>query len=508
MQLFGSVCPPAFYHVSRDLGVLKQIVAELAEIGDEEFDRKSVGEMLDAQGVHIIDRHMAEHAADLYLTFPGLTVYPSNMQLREIVAAIRRSSLMTGERKRFKHLRRVLSEAKRAVPSDLSPLERKRVLSEVQDRALFAAYTRMYGLNGNFEEMRRVSHQAVKNTQGFIDQLLETYLPINHRKQLEFAACVRAARDFPTLVELAGHCSNRGVISKRIAHEARVIAVLSQIEFEYLTGAYNPERVDAIREDLISLFENEVFDKSESRRLVVVAELDPQNDYRVRRDANGNPALAVYDETQPEAHQMTTSTRLVLLLDVRVVRRGGVSVPVYFDTRRKDKIFTKLFRMLWREPEHITDHSGLEMVFFTNDMEVEVAANRLREVIVTVPGQVWAQKSNAFRAGAVDPNNPHSSVDRRAEKYNFRWGGITHELQMLDLATYVDSLVSRNRIAHVIYKYLTLVDNTFPFLWPKELYGKDWMAAEFRDLLWQYQVGRMWTGKDENPCDCHGAKDS
>jgi len=501
MGVFGTACPPAFYQNSRELFVLRRLKAALGPTDGPPPDWNRLMAVFDAEAVQIMRYHMAEHAAETYRTFPGLTAFPPSMSHREMVQAVRRSSLLTGERKRFKRLRRQMREVERTLEQGLSPLERRRAWSLSQDRTLFSAYSKQYGLNGDFDEMRRVSHQAVKNTHGFLDQLLENYVPINHRKQLECAACVHAARDFPTLISLAGNIAGPGVISKRIGYEARMVAVLSQLEFEYLIGAYNPERVDGIREDLISVFENEVFDPSQSRRLVVVAELDPRNDYRVKRDASGGPMIEVYDETQPEAHLMATGTRLVLPLDVRLVRYGEVMVPVYFDTRRKEMIFTKLLRKLYREPEHITDHSGFTLVFFSNGPEVEVVANRLRDVIVTNPGQVWAQMSNAARAGAVDANNPHSSVDRRAEKYIFRWGGINHELQLLDLATYVDSLVSRNRMAHVIYKFLTLVDTAFPFIWPYDIYGKDWMDAEFRDLLWRYLLGRLWTGPESGPCN-------
>ena len=500
MGVFGTACPPAFYQNSRELVVIRRLKDALGPADGPPPDWTRLMAVFDAESVQIMRRHMAEHAAETYRTFPGLTVFPSNMTYREKLDAIRSSSLLTGELKRFNRLRGLLLAAEKTLPQGLSPLEWRRTWSLNQDKALLAAYSKQYGLNGDFEELQRVSHQSVRNTHGYLDQLLE-YIPIPHRKQLECAACVRAARDFPTLIHLSGNVSGTGVISKRIAFEARMVAVLAQLEFEYLIGAYNPERVDSIREQLISVFENQVFDPSLSRRLVVVAELDPHKDNRVKRDGAGTPVMAVYDETQPEACQMATGTRLVLPLDVRLVRHGETMVPVFFDTRRKEMIFAKLLRKLYREPEHITDHSGFTLVFFSNGPEIEIVANRLRDEIVTNPGQVWAQMSNAARAGAVDANNPHSSVDRRAEKYNFRWGGITHELQLLDLATYVDSLVCRNRLAHVVYKFLTLVDTTFPFIWPHAIYGKDWLDGEFRDLLWRYMLGRLWTGPESGPCE-------
>lgn len=501
MGVFGTACPPPFYQDSRELDVLRRLKTELANVDTPPQDWERLLAVFDAESMRILQTHMSEHAAKAYRTFPGLTAFPADMTSREILAGIRRSSLLTGERKRFKRLRRRMSEAKRGLPSGLSPLELRKASSLIQDKALFVEYARQYALNGNFEDMRRISHQAVKNTHAMLEYLLETYIPPNHRKQLESAACVRAASDFPSLIALAGGVSKPGVIAKQIGYGARLVAVLAQVEFEYLIGAYNPERVDAVREALIWDFENLVFDPSHSKHLIVVADLDPLNDYRVRRDVEGNPVLTVYEQTDPKALQKPTGTRLVLPLDVRIVKHGDTMVPVLFDTRRKERIFTKLLRMLHREPEHITDHSGFILVFFSDGPEVEIVANRLRDEIVTNPGQVWAQMSNAARAGAVDIGNPHSSVDRRAEKYNFRFGGLTHELQLLDLATYIDSQFCRNRLSHVVYKFLTLVDTAFPFIWPQEIYGKDWMDAEFRDLLWHFMLGRIWTGPESGPCN-------
>lgn len=158
-----------------------------------------------------------------------------------------------------------------------------------------------------------------------------------------------------------------------------------------------------------------------------------------------------------------------------------------------------------RHPEHITDHSGLICVLFGNGQDEEVLADKLRDEIATNPGQVTAHDSNAARAGAVDQRNLHSSVDRRGEKYELMWGGISHELQILDIATYIDSRFCRNRLAHSFYKFLTLADTAFPFIWPKELYGKDWLEAKFRDVLWEFLAKQQWTGpaipiKPDVPC--------
>jgi len=439
-------CPPPFYHNSRELKVLKRLKTELERQGLPPEELEKLMAVFRDEETAIIQSHIAQHRVELYQTFPGLTFFaPDHAEQskgvtftarREHAERIRRSSLLTGERQRFKRLRRLMREALKSLPSGLGSAEAKRRSTELQEMALFKTYGVQYGWDLDFQTFQRLTRKAIERTQGYVQQLLD-YLPINHSRQLIFAAGVRNARDFPTLIALAAKSSGAGIISLRTAQEARVIAELALLELEHLIGAYNPDKVDAIRQELISVFEDQVFDPGQSRRLVVVAELDPANDYRVRRDGQGRPLLKVHDESQSEAHQTATSTRMVLPLDVRVIRYNGRSALVYFEERHKEMIFAKLLRKLYREPEHITDHSGLTCVVF-DDESSEVLADKLRRTVVVNPGQVWAQMSNAARAGAIDSNNPHSAVDRRGEKYIFRWGGINHELQILDIASYVD----------------------------------------------------------------------
>ncbi|MDD2785997.1 MAG: hypothetical protein PHS79_03835 [Patescibacteria group bacterium] len=458
---------------------------------------------LDAEEATIIREHIKDQTDEMYRTFPGLTTF-GDKSPKEILDIIDRDSLLTGERGRFFRVLRLMVTAYRALPKRLIGTKKERKLLDIRERRLLEAYREQYALNGmTLKRFRALTHEAIKRTHRYIDELLD-YVLVNHRAQLEFAAEVKLARDFPTLILLIAHRSGNGIISKRIPHEAAVVAILAQIEFEHMIGTYNPDRVAEIHGALVKVFVNEVFGLP-SMPKVVVAELDPKNKYCVKRNDKGEPLIGVYDEDQPEAHLSTTATRYVTRLDVRVVKTGDgdgdPQVLVYFDCRIKEMIFAKLMRKLKRLPENITDHSGVILVCLSNGPEVELLVNRLRAKLVTNPGQVWAQKSNAARAGAVDPNNPHSSVDRRGETYLFRWGGITHELQMLDLVTFIESKICRDRRAHLVYKFLTLIDTAFPFIWPTCYYGKDWMDADLRGVLWEFVIRKLWTGPSDLPAN-------
>lgn len=481
------VCPPPFFRSSRDADALRRFYTKLNGF-EPDASLAEIKQQLESEMAQAVQDRKSEYEQRVLKTFPNLVSFPTEKSIWEILPIIRRSSVFTGEVMRFSRLRKRLDEARQPVSKNLPPDEYRSKVIDAQERELFEAYRMHYRLDRlGYEETRQRMRMAVMTVQQSIDQLLYDYFPINHRKQLEYAANVRTARDIPRLIDFAARGRGRGVISKRIPFEARIIAVLAQLEFEHLISAHNPEHLDHVREELITVFENDVFDKEQSRRIVVIAELDPDHYYRVKRKNGNQFQVFWYDEADPMAKVQTTETRFVLHLDVRVIRSNGREVLVYFDTRRKERIFAKQLRKLYRKPEQITDVSGITFVLLSNDpADEELLANRLRATIVNCPGLVTSQASNAQRAGAIDPTNPHSSMDRRGEKYEFLWG-VWHELQILQLPYFINSLVAHERDGHPFYKLVSYLDTLFPWIWPTHLYGLDWTDAEVRNMLWRHQ---------------------
>ncbi|MBD3281795.1 hypothetical protein GF391_03550 [Candidatus Uhrbacteria bacterium] len=471
--------------------MLQQIIREVPE----EMTREQCLALIEQVKQEQIDRLREQEQRDVSQYFPNLLFYPDDPQLDDEekfwqrFKYLRRSSVLVGEKKRFRNLKNKLAEAKAQVDKNQSPAQYRNQVAEAQDRALYEFYTDKYNLDRlGFKQARALMQIAITNVQTALNEILKEYFPSNRRRQLEYAASVQAAYTMPQLIELMSRNYGNGVISRRIPFEARIIAVLAQLEFESLIGSHNPEQLEHARQELIARLENHVFDDSLSERVVVVAKLDPANNYRVKTDIDGRYQVEWYYENQPDAEITTNETTYVLPLDVRVVKRNGRQIFVYFESRPKQRIFTKQLRKKQRKPEQITDLSAMSIVLLNCDRaDEEHLANMLRATVVNCPGLVSAQQSNASRAGAIDPGNPFSSGNRRGEKYELLWGGFWHELQILSLPDFINSLVAHAQDGHPFYKLITYLDTLFPWIWPPALYGLNWYDQEVRDMLWRRQ---------------------
>ncbi|MFZ6014859.1 MAG: hypothetical protein ACOYUZ_00700 [Patescibacteria group bacterium] len=484
-------CPAPFYSQSRDAKALRRFKDLLLSLNPRPSFEEII-ELLDREIKYAAARLQAEHEAKVIQTFPNLISFPPGMNWREVLLEFKRSSVLTGEIKRFRGMQDRLRQAASLVPKDQSKSDYREAVLLAQERALYELFIPKYSrYELPFDEAQILMSTAINNVKTHLDIILREYFPINRFHQLRYSAPVLTAQDMPRLLELITRSRGNGVISKRIPFEARILAVLAQLEFENLIGTHNPDELDRIREDLNQRFEDEVFEGQESQRVIVVAELDPDNNYRVKQDKNGQYAVAYYDENDPRAKMQSTATTFVTSYPARVIRYNGSKFLVHFDSRRKERIFAKQLRKTQRKPEQITDLSGYTVVLLDNNLEhEEYLADRLRQTIVNCPGLVSAQQSNASRAGAIDPENPHSSPNRRGEKYEFLWI-IWHELQILALPDYINSLVAHAQDGHPFYKLITYLDTLFPWIWPAHLYGMDWSDPKIRDILWHHQCRHL-----------------
>jgi len=487
------LAPAPFFNASRDAQTLRSFQETVRQIPGE-LSRTELLDILDLEIQKASKRLREDQEQKVLRAFPNLICFPDKPNASNEdnswrrFCYVRHNSVLVGELKRFRGMRNSLEAARASVPKTLPKAEYHSAVAEAQDRALYDLYVEKYNLDHiGFEETRVLMQTAIVNVRGFLDDILKEYFPMNRRRQLEYAASVQAAHTMPQLIELMTRKTGGGVISRRIPFEARIMAVLAQLEFENLIGSHSPDRLDQVRNDLITRLENDVFDESESARVIVVAKLDPANHYRVKRQNDGGYEVSWYYENDTRANQQTNETVFVLPLDVRIVKKNGHVILIYFDSRRKQRVFAKQLRKNQRKPDQITDLSGVVMVLLNNNaLDEEYLANRLRATIVNCPGLVSAQQSNASRAGAIDPDNPHSSPNRRGEKYEFLWQ-VWHELQILALPDFINSLVAHAQDGHPFYKLVTYLDTLFPWIWPKAIYGLDWYNQEVRDILWRHQ---------------------
>ncbi|MDF1496674.1 MAG: hypothetical protein P1P90_01265 [Patescibacteria group bacterium] len=494
----GPLAPQPFFNSSRDARTLTRLQELIGQI-PEELTRKECLALIEDQKQQAVQRLREETEQKILQTFPNLICFadnPNECKEKRILKrffSIRHNSVMVGELKRFRGMQKALKTAKDSVEKSLPKTEYRTAVAEAQDRALFDMYTDKYGLDRfGFEKSRALMRQAITNTRASLESILSEYFPPNRHYDLTFNDRVQTALTMPQLIELMSSKPGQGVFSSRIPFEARIVAVIAQLEFESLIGTHNPDALDQIRESLLDQLEKKVFQGAETTTVVVVAKLDPLNHYRVKQHTDGSYAIAWYYEDDPEAKQQTSETVFIQRLRVHIIKKNGNCILVHSKARRKERIFAKQLRKNQRKPEQVTDLSGLVMVLLNNNpINEECLANRLRATIVNCPGLVSAQQSNAKRAGAIDRDNPFSSDTRRGEKYEFLWSGIWHELQILALPDFINSLIAHAQDGHPFYKLITYLDTLFPWIWPAHIYRMDWFSQEIRDMLWRYKCSTL-----------------
>jgi hypothetical protein len=492
------LAPSPFFYSSRDAKTLARLQQLIREV-PQEMTREECLALIEDEIKKAADRLRREQEQKVLSTFPNLLCFNDDYSIEPWINLwyrvhyIRHNSVLVGELKRFRGMRNALKEAKAAVPQDMPKAEYAEAVSEAQDKALYDLYNEKYSLdNIGFEEARALMHTAISNIHTHLNKILQEFFTINRRNQLEFDDKVLTARSMPQLIELMSGKHGTGIISRRIPFEARIVAVLAQLEFESLIGTHNPDTLYRIRTDLINHLEKDVFEESESASVVVVAKLDPDNHYRVKQHEDGTYDIDWFYEDDPKANQHTSETVYIECLNVRIMKKNGHAILIHSKTRPKDRIFAKQLRKNQRKPEQVTDLSGLTMVLLNNNLiDEEFLANRLRATVVNCPGLVSAQQSNAKRAGAIDEGNPFSSDTRRGEKYEFFWGGIWHELQILALPDFINSRIAHAQDGHPFYKLVTYLDTLFPWIWPTQMYGMDWFDPKIRDMLWRYKCSTL-----------------
>jgi hypothetical protein len=391
-------------------------------------------------------------------------------------------SILMGESIRFRELLAVMSQARRLGKHDKEHGERERML-----HAIHGYYAPNYGLSSkNVEHDARMLADAIVASRETIRFVLHEYFPLRLRKRLEMTTEVGSAlHPVDLILECAG--SGKDIHSRLRHYEARRQLTFAQIEFELqLSGAGS----DALNSDLgwfVDACDEHYFLKQKSDQLTVIADLDPQDEYRVKR-------FEVCSSRDESSRLLPTRERFVVPLNVRFIpplHKGDPPIPVYFETRTKKHIPLKLIKKRQRRHESISDSCGAKFIFFDEDRDLVAGVKRIRRTIARAPGCISGEASNIARAGQIDASNAHSSTEYRARKWDVRIRNRHFELQFMYLPFYLNEQVSHGSDNHPLYKLSQYLDLLFPVIFPTELYGLDWANMELRQELWNYQLARI-----------------
>lgn len=389
-------------------------------------------------------------------------------------------SIVIGERKRlwsfYGRLARVRNEVRRAFRD---PVTEERALQEASLRFLFESYRKTYRLDlMKFEEERLRLVWAIKEARASVQRLVEAYIPEVDRLQVDMSSDVEA-QDNP--IELLRLCGLKGddVLSQRTRAEARRQLTITMLLFEMLRFGNAPDDLDRDLADFDDELKREYFLRRRSTRLLIAADLDPENAYRVSRF--GFEPIGTSDD-----RRVSSDTRLSGKIEARYISVKGEEIPVLYETRVKRDPWVKLIQKNERDPKALLDLCGARFVFF-REQDLMAGVEHLRSRVVCVPGTVFGQESNLARAGVVDARNANSAEEYRAWKFNWMVFGRFFELQFMLLPDWLNERCSRGPENHVHYKLRRNLSRVFPKLFP----NVDWNDPGLRMRMHAMQLGKI-----------------
>jgi hypothetical protein len=395
-------------------------------------------------------------------------------------------SITIGERVRFQELLKALARARSVARRDhqgpVELLDRAERLAG--GKALHAYYSKTYRLNAaDFERDSAQAVASVKDAQLCIERVNEQYFTEPHRLRLAMTSDVESEQDPVELIRL---CGMRGddILSRRTRFEARRQLTLAQLCFEMRRNGDSPDELDRDMAEFDGELKRSYFHRGKSESVHIVAELDPESEYRVKR-------VETFRSPPPEQVGHSTASRIILHPDVRFLRLRRGDIPVYYETRVKRDATLKLFRKSQRITQTLTDLLGAKFVFF-KEQDLLDGVDHMRHTIARVPGTVFGEKSNISEAGVLDHENESSASEFRAWKYILLLFGRWFELQFMLLKDWINERCSRGRENHVLYKLGSSLSKLFPKLFPSPFY-LDWNDPELHAQLRRLQLAKIWS---------------
>ena len=413
-------------------------------------------------------------------SFPSLVIGALTRDERR--KAVRRRSILLGDCIRYREMMLHLERAQKFPVSAPAKSSASKENSEREFgwRALHEYCAEVYGLSSeNFERDMRWFIDSLRAAHRTKRHLLGTFFPRYLRMSLEIISEVEATCDPVRLLHL---CGTRG--DDPISHFQRSDAIqqltFGLVEFEMRLSGRGPEQLDANRACFLRALDERFFESGRSDRVVVTVDLDPKNYHRVS-------SFRVVSVDDAEARGVSTRTRMLIPLDVRIIRTGGREIRVYLESRSKEHVPVKLLVKRKRHHEVITDMNGFGLVFFEEVSDLPSGVRHMRRSVVRVPGMVSGQASNMKRAGVLNPTNAFSASEFQATKYDVQWKGRTEELRFMYFPHWVNERFSSGPESHPLYRLLACLQRVFPVLFST----LDWRDPELRQTLWDYQRSKL-----------------
>lgn len=396
-----------------------------------------------------------------------------------LVEALEGHDVLAGERVRYRATLRRLAKARlreRANPG----LNRDQLLA-LKAKAARAAFLGMlkksYRLGG-FEHEYQLMVQCVAEARNTIEGLVRDYFSKQLRHEVEMRLEVVSQEDPVELLRLCGH-QGSDMASRRIRFEAARQLTLAQMYFELRRQGDSVQELDRDMADLERELKSSFFLPHRSATYEIRAELDPDDDYRVKR---------LECSADAKARRPSSETCIHLYPGMRFIPGG---IPVLQLARVKENAPLKLVNKDLRRTSNVNDLCGIKLVFL-NLEDLQKGIEHLRHSVVVVPGTVYGQASNLLRSGAVDPSNRHSSEEARFTKYYARLFDRWFEFQFELMTDWLNQQFSLGPENHEMYKLRMMLLVLLPKLFPTRLY-LDWSDPNIRKSLIRFRLAEIWS---------------
>lgn len=406
--------------------------------------------------------------------FPGL-LYGSLSRLARI-GRMSPHSTVSGELYRWRKLLSHLdAEAEELALLNLSAGKRRRLMQ----RALHDFFLDMYGGDeGDFNRNYLTWRDAVRDVEEMYVMLLG-YLPhtlvvdgktVDLHDRLRRPDEIRTEYDPIRLITLA-RTGGTGK-SPWVRHCARIKLYLTQLFYEYRNEGFAPEEIAKKTAQVRRKIIDRLFARGSYKRVRVVANLDPSRsyeciDYRITDD------LTQGSEGRDD--------RYVMDADRYEIRGGKRKIDVLFSIRPKENVALKGIVKGIRIPQlaNIGDTVAMRFVL-DNRQDLQDAIDRIRDVMASRPGCVSDQDSTLeFHSNTLDPDNPSSSPNFKAMKYNLQYIGVVVELQFMSVRDRLNALCRHDDANDGCYKLRQICQSALPISFPRQFTGVLW-PTQFR----------------------------
>ncbi len=265
-------------------------------------------------------------------------------------------------------------------------------------------------------------------------------------------------------------------------HFARAKLGIAQFMFEAIRSGYAPETLERQRQAIDAFLGRRLFATPTGKDVTVIAELDPDNEYRCTRFEQVNERLA-HPISNGRQRSLSAHEFTIKLPDSREIK-------VWYASRSKKHLFlkalTKDFRFL--PINGFGDSVGLMFVVEEDDLDDFV--QMVRPILVPCSGSVSDQNSTiGYRNGrANDPKNQHTSHEYEVMKYNALVAGRVIEVQFVPKRAWINARCAHSDVNHWHYKMRQLLDRILPVLFPPHVFGIAWDDPSIREQCFAHAI--------------------